>query len=80
MNTNITKPQPVHTIRESDVRAAIWRNHGEKADFYNVTLSRMFKTEQDQLKDTGSFGVHDLTKAEIVLRKARVWIMEQQGD
>ncbi len=79
MDTN-TKTKPAHSIREADVKATIWRNHGEKGDFYNVTLSRTFKDEQDKPKDTFSFGLHDLSKIEMVLRQARAWIMDQPGE
>lgn len=78
MNTN-TKTKPAHSIREADVKATIWLNHGEKGDFYNVTLSRTFKDEKDKPKDTYSFGLYDLTKVEMALRKAQDWIMNQSG-
>lgn len=79
MDTN-TKTKPAHSIREADVKATIWLNHGEKGEFYNVTLSRMFMDEQDKPKDTYSFGLHDLTKVETVVRKAQGWIMNQPGE
>ena len=79
MDTN-KKTKPAHSIREADVKATIWLNHGEKGDFYNVTLSRTFKDEKDHLKDTNSFGLHDLTKVEMALKKAQDWIMNQLGE
>ena len=79
MDTN-TKTKPAHSIREADVKATIWLNHGEKGDFYNVTLSRTFKDEKDNLKDTNSFGLYDLTKVEMAVRKAQDWIMTQPGE
>lgn len=79
MDTN-TKTKPAHSIREADVKATIWLNHGEKGDFYNVTLSRTFKDEEGNPKDTNSFGLYDLTKVEMVVRKARTWIMDQPGE
>ena len=79
MDTN-TKSKPVHTIREADVKAAIWLNGDEKAKFYSVTLSRVFTTEDHKPKDTYSFGLHDLTKVEVVLKHARTWIMDTRGE
>ena len=79
MDTN-TKTKPAHSIREADVKATIWRNHSEKGDYFNVTLSRTFKDEKDNLKDTHSFGVHDLAKIEMILRQARAWILDRLGE
>ncbi len=79
MDTN-TKTKPAHSIREADVKATIWRNHGENGDFYNVTLSRTFKDEEGNPKNTNSFGLYDLTKIEMVVRNARTWIMDQSGE
>ncbi len=79
MSTN-TPTKPAHSIREADVKATIWRNHSEKGEFYNVTLSRTFKDNGDKLKDTNSFGIHDLSKIEMVIRQARNWILDQLGE
>ncbi|WP_447971727.1 hypothetical protein [Nitrospira sp. M1] len=73
------KPKPVHTIREHDVKAAIWLNQGENAQYYNITLSRMFVDSENNPKDTSSFGLHDLTKVEMVLKKARQWMMDEDA-
>ncbi len=71
-----TKTKPVHTIREHDVKAAIWLNQATDHQYFNVTLSRMFLDDEGKPKDTASFGLHDLTKIELVIREARRWIMD----
>jgi len=76
---NTHKPKPVHTIREHDVKAAIWLNQAENAQYYNITLSRMFVDSENNHKDTSSFGLHDLTKVEMVLKKARQWMMDEDA-
>ncbi|GJL52179.1 MAG: hypothetical protein NPIRA01_34060 [Nitrospirales bacterium] len=65
------KPKPVHTIREQDVKAAIWVNQGESEQYFNVTFSRMYTDSEKKLKDTMSFGVHDLSKIEVIIGKVR---------
>ena len=78
--TTSPKTKPAHTIREADVKATIWLNYSEKGEFYNVTLSRFFKDEQGHPKDSHSLGLHDLSKAQMVLRKAQDWIMNQPDE
>ncbi len=78
--TTSPKTKPAHTIREADVKATIWLNHSEKGEFYNVTLSRFFMGDDEQPKDTSSFGVHDLLKVQMVVKKAQAWIMNQSEE
>jgi len=73
---NTAKPKPVYTIREQDVKAAIWLNQGESEQYFNVTFSRMYTDSENQPKDTMSFGVHDLFKIEIIIGKVRRWIQD----
>lgn len=38
------KPQPVEKFKCSSITASIWKNEGEKGAFYNVTITRSYKT------------------------------------
>ena len=38
------KPQPVEKFTCSSITASIWKNEGEKGTFYNVTITRSYKT------------------------------------
>ena len=58
MTTN--QNQPVKKINDGRITAAIWKNFGEKGTFYSVTITRSFKDEQGNYKDTDSFSGTDL--------------------
>ena len=58
MTTN--QNQPVNKINDGRITAAIWKNFGEKGAFYSVTITRSFKDEQGNYKDTDSFSGTDL--------------------
>jgi hypothetical protein len=58
------------------VKAAIWRNDGEYGTRYNVTFSRIFKSENGWENST-SFGRDDLPLIEKVAALAFLWIHEQ---
>lgn len=48
--------KPVHQIRLSAIRAAIWLNVSEKTgdQWFTVTVTRSYK-DKEQLKDTNTF-------------------------
>lgn len=56
----------------------IWKNEGEKGAFYNVTITRSYKTA-DGWKHADSFSVNDLEAVNVVLGHAKVWIIERAG-
>jgi hypothetical protein len=51
--------QPAHKIRIGTLQVTIWRNHGEKGNWYSVIPSRGYKQE-DAWKETESVGFDDL--------------------
>ena len=55
-----SKIQPAEQVRIGSVKAAIWKNEGEKGAFYNVTFQRSYRTEDGKWQNTASFGRDDL--------------------
>lgn len=53
--TTSNKKRPVETLRDGALKAAIWKNEGDKGAFFNVTFARTYKDAKDNLKDTDSF-------------------------
>lgn len=74
-----TKAQPVEKIRIGPVVAAIWRNETEKGPRFNVTLERIYKTDQGW-QSTASLGRDDLLVAGKVLDRAHSWIHSFQSE
>jgi hypothetical protein len=71
--------RPVDEVRIGNISANIWRNSGEKGDFYTVTLERSYK-DGDQWKSTHNLGRDDLLEAAKVLDRAHDKTVElQQG-
>lgn len=70
--TKKTKQQqrPVETIRDGAIKAAIWRNEGEKGAFFSVTVARTYKGEDGELHDSDSFSGTQLLQLARVLGKA----------
>ena len=57
----MAKPKPVHKIRHSNIKAAVWENSSKNGSFLSVTFSRSYKNGSDW-KDVQSFsGPNDLT-------------------
>lgn len=70
--TKKTKQQqrPVETIRDGAIKAAIWKNEGEKGAFFSVTVARTYKGDDGQLHDSDSFSGTQLLHLAHVLGKA----------
>jgi hypothetical protein len=73
----ITMSQPAHRIRIGVLQVTIWRNHGEKGNWYSVIPSRSYKQE-DAWKETDSLGFDDLLTMAKLFDLAHTWIMHQQ--
>jgi hypothetical protein len=68
---------PAHKIRRGVLQVTIWRNHGEKGNWYSVNLSRGYKVDEGW-RETDALGQDDLLPAAKLLDMADTWIMHQQ--
>jgi hypothetical protein len=74
------KKRPVHEIRLGRIRAAIWVNATENGVRHNVTISRLYRDEQQgQWRDSTSFGRDDLPLVTKVADQAHLWIFQAQA-
>ena len=71
--------RPVHEIRLGRIRAAIWENQTQNGSLYKATLSRLYKDE-DQWKDSDSYGRDDLLLVAKVADLAHSWIFSRQQE
>jgi hypothetical protein len=67
--------RPVHQIRLGRIRAAIWQNNTDNGPRHNVTVSRLYR-DDDQWRDSNSFGRDDLPLVAKVCDRAQDWIYE----
>lgn len=71
--------KPVHEVRMGRVRAAVWENETRNGSMHNVTLSRLYKDDNDEWQDSTSFGRDDLPLLAKVADQAHSWIYSQNG-
>ena len=69
--------KPAHKIRSGVLQVTIWRNGGDKGNWYSVTTSRSYKTDDDAWRETESLGFDDLLMMAKLLDLAHTWIMHQ---
>lgn len=67
--------KPEMKFKAGAVSATIWQNSGERktgeqTHFRTVSLSRNYKDKSGAWKSTGTFRIHDLPRAALVLNKA----------
>ena len=73
------KTQPIHEVRLGYIKAAVWKNETEAGVRYNVTVSRLYK-DDDQWGSTESFGRDDLLLLAKVVDQAHSWICAQNRE
>ena len=69
--------QPAHKIRSGVLQVTIWRNTGDKGNYYSVVPTRGYKLDDDSWKETDSMGFDDLLTMAKLLDLAHTWIMHQ---
>lgn len=67
---------PAHKIRIGTLQATIWRNPGDKGNWYSVKLTRGYKAD-DGWRETDSLGHDDLLPAAKLLDMAHTWVIHQ---
>ena len=72
-----SKKKPVHEVRLGRVRAAVWENDTKNGAMHNVTLTRLYKDDDNNWADSTSFGRDDLPLLAKVADQAHTWIFEQ---
>jgi hypothetical protein len=71
----MTKNKPADEVRLGTIRAAIWRNDGEKGPRYSVTFERLYK-EGSEWKASSSFSRDELLLLAKVADRAHSRIFE----
>ena len=69
-NDNQPKNRPVESLQEGPLKAAIWRNEGEKGAYHSVTLARIYKDRNGELRNTNSFRAKDMLGLSELSRRA----------
>ncbi|MHC5536782.1 hypothetical protein ACYOEI_00745 [Singulisphaera rosea] len=70
--------KPAHKIRIGVLQVTIWRNSGEKGNWYSVVPSRSYKDSHDTWRETESLAFDDLLTMAKLFDKAHSWIADQQ--
>jgi hypothetical protein len=68
---------PAHKLRIGALQATIWRNAGDKGNWYSVKLSRGYKVDEGW-RETDNLGFDDLLASAKLLDLAHTWVMHQQ--
>lgn len=71
--------KPIHEIRLSKVKAAVWQNTTDNGVFYNVTVSRLYH-DGDHWKSSDGFGRDELPLLASVANQAWQWILQKQQE
>lgn len=72
--------KPTETFRDGNLKATIWKNFGEKGNFFTVNLTRTYKDEKGDYHDSDSFSGSELLRIAHLATKAydRINALRQQ--
>ena len=75
-----TKKKPTTIKAGRGIRAKLWRNSNKNGEWYNVTISRVYKDDEDQFQDSDSFSRDDLLQVAYVAQRAFDYILNQTDE
>jgi len=61
--------QPKHKQKIDNIEVAVWENNSENGPYLTLSMSRSYKTKEDEWKTTQTFTVNDIPKLEKALAK-----------
>lgn len=70
---------PVFNARHRAIKAAVWKNDTENGAMFNTTVSRSYKDDNDQWRESGSFGFDDVLIVAELLRTCHGFIMREMA-
>ena len=70
--------KPAHKIRNGVLQVTIWRNSGDKGNWYSVVPTRSYKQGEDTWKETDSLNADDCLAMAELIRDAYAWIKIQR--
>ena len=71
--------KPVFEAKTNGIRAAVFRNErNDGGSFFNVKLSRSYRDDNGQWKDSSFFGSQQLPIVAKVIQESYAWIKAQQ--
>lgn len=71
-----TNRKPEDTLRDGALKATIWKNEGEKGPFYNATITKTYRDDRGEYRDTHSFSSNDLLRVSELSRKAHNRVLD----
>lgn len=64
--TTKEKSQPVFKHRLADFEGTVWKNNGEKSDFYSIQVVRNYKNSNGDYRNSGSYKTAEVPIRRIV--------------
>ena len=77
-NSNGKKPEVIKVGR--GIRAKLWRNTNKNGEWFNITITRLYKDSDEQFQESDSFSRDDLLQVAFVAQKAFDHIVNQNDE
>jgi hypothetical protein len=68
---------PAFSVRHRALKATVWKNDTENGPMFNTTVSRSYKDDKEQWRESGSFGFDDVLIVAELLRTCHGFISRE---
>lgn len=76
--SNENKPIVIKAGR--GIRAKLWLNKNQNGQWFNITISRLYKDSDDQFQESDSFSRDDLLQVSYIAQQAFDHIVNQDAE
>lgn len=75
-----SKAQPAHRVKIGYVEATVWRNEGDTGVWFNITVRRSWKNDQDEWQESNSYGTREACQLVQAVQMANAWAVQAEMD
>lgn len=68
--TRVTSNKPIRIKAGRGVHAKLWKNRNRNGEWYNITISRVYRNDAGEFHNSESFSRDDLLQVAYVAQKA----------
>lgn len=74
------KAQPAHRVKIGYVEATVWRNEGDTGVWFNITVRRSWKNDNDEWQESNSYGTRESCQLVQAVQMACTWAVQAEMD
>ena len=79
-NQNQKDNNPEFVLRDGNLRSATWRSEGEYGPMFNTKLTKIYRNEDGEFRETSTLNANDLLRVAELARETHQEVLGRQRD